>query len=163
MVRVFNCVCVCVCAGLDIEHLMQCVHKGQIAVASSGLSEVKERQITPPLRRHDVAVIGSILKGEVVLDQQAMGLLASHLHSCSTEEEEPAQLTATLQAVRILIQEKQVKVIAGCGVTFWLIDLIEDLVQMKGEKMPSFADVMELLTQATSLLLVSLSTGLVTV
>ena len=77
----------------------------------------------------------------------------------------PAELKATLQAAHVLIDQQQTEIVAGSGLAFWLVDLLDDLAQMQGQGNSvggvSLADVMKLLIQATSLLLVSHAKGMV--
>lgn len=81
-----------------------------------------------------------------------MSTLDTHLHNCMSGHVGPAELHTTLQAVEVLIQQRQGKVLAGCGVGFWLVDLMENWPQVNsGEN--TLGHVVELLTQAISILL----------
>ena len=135
------------CIGINLNHLMHCAQEGQL-IASSRVSEH-----SPPDRCADVAVISSILRGEVVWSQQNMSTLDTHLHNSMSRHVGDAELHTTLQAVEVLIQQRQGKVLAGCGVGFWLVDLMENWPQVNSHGENTLGHVVKLLTQTVSILL----------
>ena len=146
---------------------MHCAHEGQ-SVASSRHTEARDHTNLPPAQREQdesAEVIGSILGGHVSLSEREVSILAAHLHACSAQCASPAELSATLQACHVLLQERQAAVIAGCGLPFWLLNLIEDLVLATGRGGGGggggdlLGEVVEMVVQASSVLLVSASTG----
>lgn len=138
---------------------MQSVHEGHLA--SSRLSEQGEsaQSVESSLvRTRDAGVLASILKGEASLNEKAISVLAGHLQNCGAQH---VQLDATLEVAHGLLLKRQVKVIAGSGLSFWLVNLVEDLsAQMEGDSGATLlAQVVQLLTESISVLLVSLTSG----
>lgn len=144
---------------------MHCAHDGQL-VASSRQTVQHGNTLMPPGQRQQdkgAEVIASILDGHVSLSERETAVLATHLHTCSAQRAGPSELTATLQAVSVLVQERQTAAIAGSGLPFWLLNLAEDLVLAacgEREEGDMLKEVMDLVVQACSVLLVSASTGI---
>lgn len=133
---------------------MQCAREGQRA-ASLRTSECSAHCVsTPPT--DDVVIVTSILKGDTVLDQEGISTLAAHLRSCCPRHVGPAELAATLQAAEVLVQGNQVKAMVGCGLSHWLMDIVEELAAMETDMLDH---VVALLTRAISVLLVALAQG----
>lgn len=63
----------------------------------------------------------------------------------------------------MLVEQQQAQVVGGCGLVFWLVDLLDDLSRTEGGGADvggvSLSEVIELLSQTTSLLFMSESTG----
>ena len=104
-----------------------------------------------------------------MLEEQGLCELRTHLQECCVECVRCAELTLTVQAVRVLVEEQQTQVIASSGLPFWLVNLFSDLAQSdrteaqneRVEAEVSLSDVMQLLIQVTSLLLVSQAKGII--
>ena len=153
-------------AGLNINYLMQCAREGHLA-ASSRQSErsdfINSSQTSLPLSSTSLRrspgddIIAAILMGQTV-DDQSTSLLTAHFQSCSVYTAGPMELTATLEAVETLIRGENNKLIAGSGLTLWLLNLVEDLNQVEGG-MGLLDRVVALVPQVIALLLVSQARG----
>ena len=144
---------------------MHHAHEGQLVAASV---QGDHTHLPPAQKEQDegAEVITGILSGNVSLDQREISVLCAHLQSCSFRHVEPSLLTATLQAMQNLIHRNQAEVIASCGIPFWLANFAEDLVlgsdgrgESLGSRGESLGSVVQLLVQATSILLVSANTA----
>lgn len=144
-------------AGVDISHLMHCAREGQLA--ASVRTSACNTHHTAKAPTDAIAVVTSLLKDQTTLDQEAIGILATHLRSCCPYHVGHSELTATLQAVEVLVQGNQVDAIVGCGLTSWLVGVLEELGEM-GETATAMLDhVITLLVQAVSAILLTLTEG----
>lgn len=100
-------------------------------------------------------ILAAVLRGQDALSREDTSLLASRLHSVCALKVGPAELMAALQVAKQLIWERQEsRVIAGSGLVYWLLNLMEDLVHLE-ERAITLDDVLSLVTHATALLLVA--------
>ena len=134
---------------------MFCAREGQVA-ASARLSPCGHAA-TPPADA--VAVVTSILNDRPLLDQAAITTLATHLHSCCPRHVGPSEMAVTLQAMEVLVQGRQVEAIVGCGLTSWLLGVLEEMSEMAETGLDALSDVITLLTRAVAVLLVTLTKG----
>lgn len=149
----------CGLSGLNLEYLIRCARVGQVAASTRGVCKL---QPTSPGATNHMAIVASILSGKAALGQREVYQLAAHLHDCSGQVS--AELKATLQAAHVLVNEQQIRVIAESGLVFWLVDFFDDLARVEEPADMdgvSLSDVMEVLIQATSLLLITQARGVV--
>lgn len=146
-----------VALGVDVGHLMYCAREGQLAASAQLPACSHATATTPPADA--VAVVTSILKDRLLLDPAAIATLAAHLHSCCPRHVGPSELAVTLQAMEVLVQERQVEAIVGCGLTSWLLGVLEEMSEVGETGVDMLSDVITLLKQAVSVILVALTKG----
>ena len=148
-------------SGIDIPHLMECAHRGRLE-ASCRISECRTHPLpTGPAQQsssQDVALVGSLLRDRAVLDREGVATLAAHLRGCCAGQVGPSELTATLRAAQVLVEDKQVWAMVGSGLPLWLLETAQELAALK--KADLLGHTVGLLTQAISVLLVALVEGL---
>lgn len=98
-----------------------------------------------------MALVTSILKQAVVLGQEDIAIMRGHLRMCCARHVGASEFSATLQAVEVLVQGKQLRAVIECGLALWLVESMEELAGMEGNMLDR---VMEVLIQTVSLFLV---------
>lgn len=135
---------------------MHCAREGLLAASARTSACITHHTATST---DAVAMVTSILKDQTYLDQAAIGTLATHLRCCCPRHVGQSELAATLRAAEVLVQGNQVEAIVGCGLTSWLVGVLEELGEMEEAGTAMLGHVITLLAQAVSAILVTLTEG----